>query len=333
MRVVRGILVVSMVLGLASVAAAQSFDELADGAVKVSGDKGLAALFWSQTSNCSKISNDVYRRQCEGVRKARRQHVTKGTYLVETAASISAGDYDAKKKSVPISGHACVSCSGEMKVDGKTRYVVGQGRVSVKGDEVHAATLFSTAKTFKRPEAAAVWKKTVLPRLRSQFLVRLPDRLDKWNKGYKVEVLGHRIYDPCNGKVMHAKPESRLARQDSRLCPESEQPAEKPKQPDKEVVEKPKGPQLPARLSTAQISSVLAPVRKAGPTCYDTYGVQGTAKVKITFSGDGELTALALVGEFKDTPTGTCILKAAEGLTFPKSHKKSTTVTYPVNVR
>ena len=76
MRALRGIFGVVIVLALAANASAESFDEMSDGAVKVSGDKGLAALFWSQTSNCSGIDNDVHRRQCDGVRKARRRHVT-----------------------------------------------------------------------------------------------------------------------------------------------------------------------------------------------------------------------------------------------------------------
>ena len=60
MRTLRGILVAVTLLALASSAAAESFDEMSDSAVKVSGDKGLAALFWSQTSSCSGIDNDVH---------------------------------------------------------------------------------------------------------------------------------------------------------------------------------------------------------------------------------------------------------------------------------
>jgi hypothetical protein len=61
--------------------------------------------------------------------------------------------------------------------------------------------------------------------------------------------------------------------------------------------------------------------------------VPGSAKLKVTVSG-GEVIALEWKeGDLADTPTGTCIEKAARAVVFPKTKKNRQSFTYPIVLR
>jgi hypothetical protein len=54
------------------------------------------------------------------------------------------------------------------------------------------------------------WAARVAPRLRADFLVRIPGKLEPWREGnavgYTIEVLGFRVVDPCRGEVLWSTP-------------------------------------------------------------------------------------------------------------------------------
>jgi hypothetical protein len=331
----RTTLVVAFAVSLASAGAAraESFEQLARDAQAVPGSRALASLFWSLTEKCAGIGNDLERRQCEGVRSARAARVTRDSYLVTAGGAVHAGAFDAKKKSMPVSVEACVVCVDPPEVGGKKVHVLGQGRHRVAGAQVRAAQLFESTRTFDSETAAAAWNAEVLPRLRTDFVIRLPARVDSFDgggaSGYKVEVVGYRVYDPCDGSVLFARPESGAAPVDRSVCAQAASPAD----PGPAAKAEPRPEKLPERLTPGQVREAMRPVHTAAQACFDAYGVAGTARFQITFSGEGAVVALEQRGEFRGTPTGECVEKAVREATFPRSQKPRTTIDYPIMIR
>jgi hypothetical protein len=197
--------VVVVALSAAPAHADDSFDTRARAAVEVVGPEGLAALFWSQLAQCKSDGDDFARRQCEGVREARRAQVSAATYLVTADGAVDPDAFNDKAMSIDVAVRACAACSG-VELAGERRYLVGRGDVKLVGGRVRAATVHTATMTFKTRAEGKEWATTVAPRLRADFLVRIPDRLEAWSdggaSGYKIEVVGVRVVDPCKGQVL-----------------------------------------------------------------------------------------------------------------------------------
>ena len=187
----------------------ESFDQRARSAVEVVGPAGLAALFWSQLATCKADGDDFTRRPCEGVREARRAQVAATTYLISAEGAVEPDVYNEKAMSIDVAVRACAACSG-VELAGDRRYLVGRGDVKLVGGRVRAATLKTATMTFKSRAEGKEWASSVAPRLRADFLVRIPDRLESWSEGgasgYKIEVVGFRVVDPCKGQVLWSNP-------------------------------------------------------------------------------------------------------------------------------
>jgi len=199
--------VVVVALSAAPAHADDSFDTRARAAVEVVGPEGLAALFWSQLAQCKSDGDDFTRRQCEGVREARRAQVSAATYLITADGAVEPDAFNEKAMSIDVAVRACAACSG-VELGGERRYLVGRGDVKLVGGRVRAANLRTATVTFKTRAEGMKWATTVAPRLRADFLVRIPDKLESWSEGgasgYKIEVVGYRVVDPCKGQVMWA---------------------------------------------------------------------------------------------------------------------------------
>jgi hypothetical protein len=320
----------------------KSFDAVAKGAEEIRNPAALAALFWAHSAGCGALQNDLAKRQCEGVRKARLAQVAAGTYLVDgDALALKVGAYDAKQKGLPITVNSCLACSAALDVDGTKRFVVGsKGAVAAEGLALKPPQAGKGVRKFKSHEKASKWLEHAVPRLRTQFVVRVPAKANVWSKGkftgYKVNVLGFRVYDPCNGKVVAASPKARSLPPDKRYC-SGEPVVEKPKPVADKPVKKPEPvkPTIPATLSSNQIKEALGPAREAARKCFEVYGVPGMAHFRITISAAGKVTGLEQLkrSDFVDTPTGECIAKAIKSVTFPTCRKKETTIDYPFMLR
>ena len=332
MRRICGIAAGLSLILCAAQASAQTFEQAAEAALPIAGARGLSAVFWSHTAKCAKMANDHQRRQCEGVVRARRGQVGNATYLVKAANTVTTLPYDVKRKKLPVAVRACVWCDEPVSVGDVDRFVVGVGNPSLVDGAIQAPALVSTTRSFADQKAATKWRQSVVPRLKTEFLIRLPARVGQWSSGgksaMKVKVVGYRVYDGCDGKILYAQPKSSSVHGDPSLCPK-EKVAPKPVVR-KRVVRK---PTLPAKLSPSAINTALAPARAAAQACFDTYSVEGTATFRMAISNTGELLELTLEGDFKDTPTGTCVENAVRASKFPRTLKERTVVTYPISVR
>ncbi len=310
----------------ASSAQAESFDERAKAARYVADANGMTSLFWSQGADCTKAKSDLLRRQCEGVRAARKASVAKETYLVEDGSEAVALTADAEKNSVQVDFRSCLWCGQDGAV------VVGSGEHSVTGAAVSAPSLGVATKAFKKAKVATHWQAHIATRLRGQLLVKVPSALETFKvgarDGYKVEVVGYRLYDPCKGEVVVTSekkpgpaPLLESACKDEPALDTEPKVAKKP-----EVV-------LPERLTPAQIKKSLKALKAESKVCYGYYGIEGRATFKMTIAGNGTLAKAEQLGDFKGTPTGLCLDEAMKAVTFPKSKKAETPISYPIVLR
>lgn len=315
-------LVLGLGLGSATNASAETFDEAAKAAKPIHSVSNLAALFWSKDASCGKMKSDLLRRQCEGVQRARIGSLAGETFVIDVAGAAIDVKANAKKNSVEVTLRSCIACEAEGLL------VVGKGAHQVSGNTLLAAPVKSSTKSFKDAARAEHWGKYIATRLRAQFLVKVPANLDRFKvagrEGYKVEVVGYRLYDPCQGNVLDASPASKRGPVEDATCKDEPKFAEAPK-------EEPKAEDLqPDRLNTSQIKTAMKEVSKLTDACHDAYRIGGTATFKLVISGSGKLLKAEQSGDFEGTPTGICLDKAMQSASFPTSKKKETPISYPI---
>lgn len=312
----------------AAPASAGEFDSQLARAEQVRGADGLASLFWAQTAGCREGS-DLDRRQCVAVKEARSRAVVEQLYVTHGDLVVTVGDYDVAKGGMPWIVRACLACAEPAQIGGERRYVTGKGTVAIKGGALLGPELAKGVIRVPTEAAARRWREVALPRLEKQVLFRVPPKFAGWSqgtaRGATVEVVGVRVFDPCDGVVVHASPPSDPLPGDPLRCEGGASiEAEKPVEPVEPVG--PAGPVLPDKLSTAAIQTTIAPTRPEIMKCLEIYGIPGEARVTLDIVSDGTVKKVALRGEFEDTPTGECITKVVSSVTFPKFKSKSMTI-------
>ena len=237
-----------------------------------------------------------------------------------------------------------LSCKDGVDVDGERRYVTTRGSVSVQGGAVRGPEIGKTVQSVQTAEVATKWREVVLPRLKSEVLFQVAGKAGTWSesgaKGYEVELVGYRVWDPCDGSIVASSPASSPLKADKAACTggnpvseytaavaaESADKADKAAkaEADRIAAETANKPKLPAKLSPSEVNRAMGQVRTDVEQCFAAYNIPGSATLTIEIAGDGVVRTVAQAGDFVDTPTGECIEKATDGLT------RSATVTTAV---
>ncbi len=325
-QILVGAMSLLLVLAQTAPADADRFDAAAKSAKKIEGNKAIAALFWSQNVNCAKAKGDFRQRQCRGVRDTRLAKVLGQSFLVDVGNEAVDVEVKPKTMSAHVTLRACVSCGDEGPI------VVGQGAHRVSANSISAASLATDTKVFKKLAQVEHWSKYIGTRLRAQFIVKVSSSSERFKaagrQGFKVSVVGYRLYDPCEGEVLVSKPSSNAGPVNADAC--KDMPAV-----DDGTSKVPKAPVIihPDRLSVAQIKSSMKGVKASAKKCHKAYGIDGMATFKMVIAGSGKLTKAKQSGDFKGTPTGICLDNAMKLAVFPKSKKKATPITYPLMLR
>lgn len=312
-------------LVLAGPAEADRFDSAAKGATQLEGKNAVGALFWAQNVNCAKAKGDFRQRQCRGLRDTRLAKVLGQSYIVDVGSEAVDVEVKPATMSARVTLRACVSCGDEGPI------VVGRGVHRVDAKAILAASLASETKVFKKLSHVEHWSKYIGSRLRAQFIVRVSPSSERFKaagrQGFKVNVVGYRLYDPCQGEVVVAKPASKKGPVDLDACKDVPTIDDGPKVAKEPVIVH------PDRLSTAQIKTAMLEVKAFAKKCHKAYGIDGMATFKLVIAGSGQLTKAKQTGDFAGTPTGICLDKAMKLAVFPKSKKKATPITYPMMLR
>lgn len=310
---------------LALVGATASADDTwqakAHGAVRI---HRLENVVWTLTAACDK-GDDTQQRQCRHVRDARAAELAAQALIVDADAdAFDVGAWSSAKKSSAVTLSACIRCAG-VELDGKTWYVVGSATPpAFANGKPKVALLADTTRQFPDEDSAKVWGKTVAT-ARVQLLVKLPARpaSARWTAegktGLALDILGYRVFTPCDGAIVAASPQSAPADPDKSQCTSVAAEA-------KPAVDAPK---LDSLTATA-IQDAMKPVVEAANACFESYGVAGKAKLKLTVLGDGTIAKYEQQGDFADTPTGKCIDAAIPKIAFPRVKKPKQSFSYPI---
>ena len=311
----------------------QSFDDVSAGATRLDRD-GVGGILWSLHASCDD-GDELERRQCEAVKEARARRVAGRSFIVPgDVSAFTVGAWDADSKSLPLALAGCVACAEPISIAGTPLYVVSnKAAPTFKGAVAHAAVIHETDRKFKSEQEAIEWRTQVVPRLKTEFVVKIAGDKSKWKRegkeGIAVEVVGFRVYDPCNGGIVCAYPKSSKAAIDRAACGDAVVEGEADKKP-KEVAPKEK---IPEQLTAAEIKKVMKSVRTAADQCFANYGVPGDSKLHVTVAADGAVVAVEVTGDFTGTPTGTCLEEAVKATTFPKTQKSRQSFKYPIVLR
>ena len=322
-----GLALASAATALAAAPAAAddaTFDGLATSAQRLT-TADLQGAAWALTATCGDGDSPT-QRLCKAVRDRRAATLRAGTYLVDAergAFQVAPWDPDAQASLLELRG--CVACVTPI---GGLYVVASKAPPNFNGDVATAASLHQGVRSFATQAAADRWA-AIAADARAQFIVRIGGDhagladLDG-HRVLGVEVLGYRVYQPCDGAIVCASPKAAAVAGDPSTCGKVVE--------DVAVKVDPRA-SLPATLTPEDLKVAMKPVTEAARVCFDDYGVPGRAKLIYTVSGAGAITAYEQTGDFIDTPTGRCIDKAAKAVTFPAVKKSSFTFTYPINVQ
>lgn len=285
----------------------------------------LLGVAWATSAPCTD-GDDAEQRLCRAVRDRRLATLRGGTWLIDgDSGALAVSEWTPADKLVTVSIAGCMAC---VEPPGGLYVVSSAAAPTFTGAVAQGANVSTTSLTLPDAVTAKRFRARV-PALRTQFVVRLAaagggqwTREDK--RGVAVDVLAARVYDPCDGSVVVSTVPSGNGPVDESTCPAK---VETPTRPERR-----NEPELPVALTSKDIRTVMQPVKQAASACYDAYGIMGKAKLTYTVGGDGAIIAYEQAGDFIDTPTGTCIDKAARAVTFPRSQKKQFTFSYPLSV-
>jgi len=196
---------------------ADTFEARAQGAERI---RQIDDLVWAVTATCDK-GDDVQQRQCRQIRDRKAKAVLGATLLVDgDADAFGVGQWNAAKKSVPVTLTACVRCGG-IELDGRTWHVMGTGTPPrFEGGKLRAGMLHDNARAFPDEAAATAWTKS-LKHVRVQLLVKVPDkrRFQVAGKdGLQLDITAWRVVNPCDGSVIISSPASGAVEPDKKAC-------------------------------------------------------------------------------------------------------------------
>jgi len=318
-------------------AKSERFETIAEGAVRIERD-ALAGLVWSLTASCDQ-GDALAQRQCRAIKVARAGRFGSKRFLVHgDAAAFTVGAFDAKKSSAPVAVSGCIACVEPVAVGEHAFYIVAKkAPPTFDGAVARAALLHESARTFKDDAASVQWRTSVVPRLITELVVEIPENA-AWKKdgkdGLAVEIVGFRVFDPCDGEIVVASPKSERAGVDKAACGESVAEGEATggagvaaKKPSRAK------DTTPDELSAAQIKATMQPVRDAANACFEQLGVAGDAKLHVTVGASGAVIAVDIKGDLAGTPTAACIDQAVKAVTFPRTRKARQSFNYPIILR
>lgn len=314
-----------LALGATSVHAEESFESRAGGATMI---RHIDDIVWAFTATCDE-GTDTNQRQCRRLRDARAAQLSGATLLVEADRdAFSVGAWSPQKKSTPLTLSSCIRCKG-VELGGKTWYLVGtkdgMPAPKVKGGTVDAGLLVESARPM-RDSATAKKLAAAAKATKVQLLVKVPAKpawTDGGKHGLALDVVGYRVYSPCDGKVLVSSPASAGGPVDKAACAELSGGG-KPAAASTE--------DAAGELSRAQVKAAIKPIVRGAKACYAKFKIAGKAKLRMAIAADGSLSEYEQQGDFVHTPTGACIDTAVKKAAFPASSKARTGVAIPISL-
>ncbi len=270
--------------------------------------------------------NDLPDLHCRAIRAYMQRKISTNLYpAFAMDEALTFGTYDNTKFEYPVTIKGCVTCGQPALFDPllfspNKFWVVTTPPKSFKNGTFNGVDLGKFTIPVD-PRRLGSWTKKVKPFLRVQFLFKVQSK-GVWKpsegNGITLYLGGYRVYNRCTGKVLFSEPvSSAKAPIDSTGCEAAA------------ASTGPKLPTLPKVPKASKIRELMRSARDKALECYKQFQIPGTAKLKLYVSGKtGKVSKVVLSGDFKETPTGTCVLNVINNLDFGKFRRKQITFKY-----
>jgi hypothetical protein len=269
-------------------------------------------------------TNELPDLHCRAIRAYMQRKISQKLYSsYSLGTGLKFGKYNAKFE-YPVTVRGCITCGAPALFDPllfkSNKFFVTTRKPTKMVDNKPSGLDMGKFTIPVDPRELGKWTKTVKPFLRVQFLYKVMGS-GVWDKkmgnGITLYMGGYRVYDHCTGKVYYSEPASKgLAPIDTKGCV-------------KKVAKVNTGPVLPKMPKSSKIRDLMRSIRPQIIGCYKQYQIPGKAKVKLYISGkDGKVFKVRVRGDFKGTPTGTCVVKVIKTLDFGKFTKKKISFKY-----
>ena len=312
---------------------AKSYEELRASASDA-GD--LANLLEPLVAECGQ-KDDLSKRQCTLIRQwhLERLHGRKWVAVAD-ATALQNQPYDATEKTLTLTVTGCLACKNPPVVGGVARLVATKAPKAFEDGAPVGLDLGTHDVAQPDAKEAAFWMEKVRPRLRVEFVFGVGETFDsKAGKGVAVNVVGHRVYNTCNGEVIASQPEStdklvKLSGPRDPVCPAADSPS------DKDIEYAKRQATLPETLTREDIQKAMAPVQQRIYECGEEFELkQGTARIKLSIPGDGKGRKIDILPPYDKGDVHLCLRAALNEAKFPlfKDSSPVVNVDYPFVLR
>jgi hypothetical protein len=311
--------------------AATTFESLARAASPMA---DLGTLLGPFAGKCDGEKRDLDRMRCRTARAYLRKVIPQRSFwtVVDEPDALSVSEYDGAIKGYHLAVSGCLACARPVLV-GRTNE---RRLITVKAPEKQAESLRAAVQlnrssvAFDSLDEAKTWLEQSRGDLRTQFVFRPTDA--EWtfgaNRGYAMTLLGMRVFNRCTGEVVVSKPAS-THNADMPGIDEGCKRADKKT----DATAAKADADLPAEVSRRDIQQAMANIRPQVFACFEKFKVPGLAQFDFTIAGNGTVSAVRLTGAFFGTPTGVCLLEAAQNAHFPRFGRERQQFVYPFFLR
>ena len=323
-----------------SEAADKKFEAVLKDSVRVRSLKSILRPF---VATCEREKNYFRRLFCEALNeRLKAQHQTK-LYLSQMESS-AAGPLQVKFKAKPkpvveITVRGCLTCKEPMLA--RAGGDVSKGRFFMfkmpkdirirRGKVLYDLGDISVAKykiELPKGTKADKFNKEILPHLRLDMVYKPVAGVTKVGRfKYGVinfELVGHRVYDKCAGKLYGAAPtmSGKLTVDKNDLSCTQNQP--------KNLVTKPK---LPSTIPQARVKALMELVGSDLKVCYEMYGVPGDVPTDLVVTPEGKIKYVKVAGKLAGTPTAACVERLLKTVKFPKFSGRDARLQWPFSLK
>lgn len=307
-----------------------TFEAVIDGAVPV-GD--LGTLLTPFAGKCDGETRDLDRVRCQTTRAYLRRVIPHQSFwsMVDDPMALTVSEFDGSIKGYHLSIAGCLACVHPVTVGRQKE----ERLVTLKAPDKGAGSLRAgvelghNAVAFDNLGEAKSWLKESRNALRMQVVFQ-PNPTE-WtyesDHGYALTMLGMRVFNRCTGEILVSRPPStgeielpgldQGCRQDS----------------SSDDTDSTRAANLPPELSKSDIEQAMKIIRPQVFACFEKFKVPGMASFEFVVASNGSVNTVRLDGQFQGTPTGACLLEAAQNARFASFSHERQKFSYPFFLR
>lgn len=330
------VLVVGCLVLATSKAHGGQFENLLKKSVEVYDQRAVLLPF---VRSCEREKAGFRKLFCEALNeRLKSQHQSKlyqQTFEASTFGPLLANYVARPKPTMELAVRGCLTCSQPMltRAGGdisKARFFVFRqpAAIRIRRGERYELTNIDVAKLkSKLPEEMTkrMWERDIKPHLRLELLYRPVagvTRVGRHKYGVvNFELVGHRVYDKCSGKVYSAQPAMEAqypVDKNDMTCPQNRQGKVKKV--------------LPPKLPENEVKRLMADIGSDLMACYNQFGGTGEYPVDIDVSSSGRVKSVKVLGKQAATPTADCVARLVKNARFPRFRGREIHLPWPFTI-